>query len=431
MGKKLHFDKAAEKEATDIGAKFMHSSDVVGDMSRAYGRDLSSVRIHTDESAARGAAERGVDAFSTGKDVFFGRGAFDRNDPASRGLLAHELSHSMQQGVGGEGGAMAQSAPMGAAQGGLLDWFRSKFGKKKKPEPEPELNISGPLSIEKNTSEESIAYMKAMEPLLRKERINNISTPAARIGKGGGADTAAAFSAALNSKRKDDTRTYLQASDDAFASGGRNQALVDMGIRTSADAPAQADMNMRGDIYNGLFQDYADLVYGAQESGVDTTAMLSDEKVESTFVKTGDKRMEKLAYASGSGFDALNSKAFDMFASYVLSDESVEYLDNFSQGISPAKVFGGKSSGLTGASGFALQTLVNTVGGNVSDAAKDDRLNASSRRVAVNMGRTIGSLPKMASVPEENIPESLRPLRARYIQLQEELDRKLMERRAK
>ena len=146
MAKKLHFDKAAEKEATDIGARFMHSSDVVGDMSRAYGRDLSSVRIHTDESAARGAAERGVDAFSTGKDVFFGRGAFDRSDPASRGLLAHELSHSMQQGVGGEGGAMAQSAPMGAAQGGLLDWFRSKFGKKKKPEPEPEpeMEISEP-----------------------------------------------------------------------------------------------------------------------------------------------------------------------------------------------------------------------------------------------------------------------------------------------
>ena len=129
MGKSLHLDQAAEKEATDIGAKFMHSSDVVGDMSRAYGRDLSSVRIHTDESAARGAAERGVDAFSTGKDVFFARGAFDRSDPASRGLLAHELSHSMQQGVGGEGGAVAQSAPMGAAQGGLRDWFKGLFGK--------------------------------------------------------------------------------------------------------------------------------------------------------------------------------------------------------------------------------------------------------------------------------------------------------------
>ena len=54
---------------------------------------------------AGGGPERGVDAFSTGKDIFFARGAFDRSDPASRGLLAHELSHSMQQGH-------------------LLDWFK-------------------------------------------------------------------------------------------------------------------------------------------------------------------------------------------------------------------------------------------------------------------------------------------------------------------
>ena len=172
MAKKLHFDRAAEKEATDIGAKFMHSTDVVGDMSRAYGRDLSSVRIHTDESAARGAAERGVDAFSTGKDVFFGRGAFDQSDPASRGLLAHELSHSIQQGVGGAGMATAQSAPAGAAQGGLLDWFRSKFGRKKKPE--PELNISGPLSVEKNTSDESRAYMNQMGDAINNSYLDEI-----------------------------------------------------------------------------------------------------------------------------------------------------------------------------------------------------------------------------------------------------------------
>ena len=149
MAKKLHFDKAAEKEATDIGAKFMHSPDVVGDMSRAYGRDLSSVRIHTDESAARGAAERGVDAFSTGKDVFFARGAFDPGDPASRGLLAHELSHSMQQGVGGGAPALTQSAPMGAEQGGLREWFQRLFGKsgnaeEPAPEQEPAAEIAAP-----------------------------------------------------------------------------------------------------------------------------------------------------------------------------------------------------------------------------------------------------------------------------------------------
>ena len=123
---KLHLDLAAEKEAVDIGKKFMNSTDVVGDMSRTYGTDLSSVRIHTDDDAARRTAERGVDAFSTGKEVFFARNAFNQNDPASRGLLAHELSHSLQQGIGGEmGGGMTQSAPMGAEQGGLIDWFRN------------------------------------------------------------------------------------------------------------------------------------------------------------------------------------------------------------------------------------------------------------------------------------------------------------------
>lgn len=158
MGKKrLHFDQAAEREATDIGAKFMHSSDVVGDMSRAYGRDLSSVRIHTDGGAARGAAERGVDAFSTGKDIFFGRGAFDQSDPASRGLLAHELGHSLQQGVGGGGPAVAQSAPVGEAQGGLLDWFRGLFRKKKQPEMvisdhDPERDVlTGPMTATMTT----------------------------------------------------------------------------------------------------------------------------------------------------------------------------------------------------------------------------------------------------------------------------------------
>ena len=133
MGKHLYQDSAAEREANDVGRQFMNSSDVVGDMSRAYGTDLSSVQIHTDSSAAQMTAQRGVDAFSTGSDIFFGQGVFNQSDPASRGLLAHELSHSMQQGLGG-GGSMQQSAPMGAEQGGFLDFFRRLFGIKSKEE---------------------------------------------------------------------------------------------------------------------------------------------------------------------------------------------------------------------------------------------------------------------------------------------------------
>ena len=129
---KLYLDMAAEKEADDIGRKFMNSTDVVGDMSRAYGADLSSVKIHTDDGAAQQAAERGVDAFSTGKDVFFARNVFNQSDPDSRGILAHELAHSLQQGVGGDMGGMGesvqQSAPEGAPQGLFFanHWRRHK-----------------------------------------------------------------------------------------------------------------------------------------------------------------------------------------------------------------------------------------------------------------------------------------------------------------
>ena len=142
MSKKVYMDSAAEREATEVGKKFMHSTNVVGDMSRAYGRDLSSVRIHADSDSDRKTAERGVDAFSTGQEVFFARAAFNKNDPASRGLLAHELSHSLQQGAGGEMGGMTHSAPMGAEQGGLIDWFRNLFKKKpKEPNKEDTLNF--------------------------------------------------------------------------------------------------------------------------------------------------------------------------------------------------------------------------------------------------------------------------------------------------
>lgn len=136
MGRKMYTDMAAEREAIEVGKKFMNSSDVVADMSRAYGADLSSVRIHADRDSHRKTAERGVDAFSTGKEIYFAKGAYDKNDPASRGLLAHELSHSLQQGIGGELSGMENAAPIGAEQGGFLDWFRSLFSKKKNKEDE-------------------------------------------------------------------------------------------------------------------------------------------------------------------------------------------------------------------------------------------------------------------------------------------------------
>ncbi len=133
---KIFDSERAEMEANKIGEKFMNSSDVVADMGRAYNADFSEIKIHTDSSADSKARSAGKDAIAQGNDLFFGKGIFESNAPEDKGLVAHELAHTMQQGI--VGGAVSESAPAGATQGGIRDWFRSK---KKNP-------VSNPLVME-------------------------------------------------------------------------------------------------------------------------------------------------------------------------------------------------------------------------------------------------------------------------------------------
>ena len=129
MGKTFHAEKA-EQEANQIGMKFAHSSDVVKDMSRAYNVDFSSIRVHTDSAADSRVKAAGKDALAQGNNLFFGKGIFESSEPDAKALVAHEFAHTMQQGVVGDA-AIAESAPMGAAQGGIRDWFQRLFGRKK------------------------------------------------------------------------------------------------------------------------------------------------------------------------------------------------------------------------------------------------------------------------------------------------------------
>lgn len=126
MGRTFYAEKA-EQEANKIGMKFAHSNDVVRDMSRAYHTDFSNIKVHHDAAADSKVKAAGKDALAQGNDLFFGKGIFESSDPASKGLVAHEFAHTMQQGAAGGEGAVAESTPMGAEQGGLRDWFKRYF----------------------------------------------------------------------------------------------------------------------------------------------------------------------------------------------------------------------------------------------------------------------------------------------------------------
>jgi Domain of unknown function (DUF4157) len=61
------------------------------------GYDFSNVKIHTNERAVRSAESVNALAYTIGNNIVFGAGNFRPNTPSGRRLLAHELTHVIQQ----------------------------------------------------------------------------------------------------------------------------------------------------------------------------------------------------------------------------------------------------------------------------------------------------------------------------------------------
>ena len=62
-----------------------------------FGYDFSHVHIHTDPEAARLARVLNAEAFTYGRDIYFGEGRYNPGTLTGKRLLAHELVHVVQQ----------------------------------------------------------------------------------------------------------------------------------------------------------------------------------------------------------------------------------------------------------------------------------------------------------------------------------------------
>ena len=80
----------------------------------ALGYDFGAVRIHTGGAAERAARMLGARAFTAGRDIAFGAGEFAPDTVEGVRLIAHELTHVVQQGA--HGGSMVPE-DRGAAPG--------------------------------------------------------------------------------------------------------------------------------------------------------------------------------------------------------------------------------------------------------------------------------------------------------------------------
>lgn len=73
-------------------------TDVGDRMQRAFGADFSGVRVHSDQQSHALNSKIQARAFTTGNDIFLGKSAPSLRSAPGTELLAHELTHVVQQG---------------------------------------------------------------------------------------------------------------------------------------------------------------------------------------------------------------------------------------------------------------------------------------------------------------------------------------------
>src|SRR6185369_570343 len=67
------------------------------EMEPRFGRDFSKVRVHSDRNAHESARQLNANAYTVGNNIVFGADRFSPASQAGKRLLAHELTHVVQQ----------------------------------------------------------------------------------------------------------------------------------------------------------------------------------------------------------------------------------------------------------------------------------------------------------------------------------------------
>jgi hypothetical protein len=101
-----------------------------------FGHDFSRVRVHADERAAASSRSVKALAYTVGRDIVFGTGQYAPGTSAGRRILAHELTHVVQQ----QGAQSLSASPSGVQtsappmRGGILQRNEDEDAAAKKAE---------------------------------------------------------------------------------------------------------------------------------------------------------------------------------------------------------------------------------------------------------------------------------------------------------
>jgi hypothetical protein len=72
-------------------------ADVRADMEGRFGQDFGDVRVHNDGAAHQSAKAVNAQAYTVGSNIVFQRDTYDPGSDAGKHMIAHELTHVVQQ----------------------------------------------------------------------------------------------------------------------------------------------------------------------------------------------------------------------------------------------------------------------------------------------------------------------------------------------
>ncbi len=107
-------DNDAPSEMVTPGSTSAGSSidePVRTEMESGFSADFSDVRIHTDSDSVQMNRDMQAKAFTYGNDIYFNEGQYDPSSTSGKHLLAHELTHTVQQGTSSQQAVQRKETP--------------------------------------------------------------------------------------------------------------------------------------------------------------------------------------------------------------------------------------------------------------------------------------------------------------------------------
>lgn len=97
VGAMLEEERSPVHDVITSGGGSALNPEIQHEMQSRLGHDFSDVRVHTDAGASESAKSVNAHAYTVGSNVVFQRDKFDPSSTAGKTMLAHELTHVVQQ----------------------------------------------------------------------------------------------------------------------------------------------------------------------------------------------------------------------------------------------------------------------------------------------------------------------------------------------